>query len=59
MKYSQAFIPTLKETPSDADTISLKLMLRAGLIRKLSSGIYEWLPLGLRVLKNVEQIIRE
>ncbi len=59
MKYSQAFIPTLKETPSDADTISLKLMLRAGLIRKLSSGIYEWLPLGLRVLKNVERIIRE
>ncbi|MFA5779043.1 MAG: proline--tRNA ligase [Elusimicrobiota bacterium] len=59
MKFSQAFIPTLKETPSDADTISLKLMLRAGLIRKLSSGIYEWLPLGLRVLKNVEQIIRE
>ncbi|PKM92694.1 MAG: proline--tRNA ligase [Elusimicrobia bacterium HGW-Elusimicrobia-4] len=59
MKYSQAFIPTLKETPSDADTISLKLMLRAGLIRKLSSGIYEWLPLGLRVLKNVEHIIRE
>jgi len=59
MKYSKAFIPTLKETPSDADTISLKLMLRAGLIRKLSSGIYEWLPLGLRVLKNVEQIIRE
>ncbi|MDO8734087.1 MAG: proline--tRNA ligase [Elusimicrobiota bacterium] len=59
MKFSQAFIPTLKETPSDADTISLKLMLRAGLIRKLSSGIYEWLPLGLRVLKNVERIIRE
>ncbi len=59
MRYSKAFIPTLKETPSDADTISLKLMLRAGLIRKLSAGIYEWLPLGLKVLKNVERIIRE
>ena len=59
MKYTQAFIPTVKETPSDADTISQKLMLRAGLIRKLSSGIYEWLPLGLIVLKKVEQIIRE
>ncbi|MBN1384423.1 MAG: proline--tRNA ligase [Elusimicrobia bacterium] len=59
MRYSQAFIPTVKETPSDADTISHKLMLRAGLIRKLSSGVYEWLPLGLRVLKKVEQIIRE
>ncbi|MEW6557103.1 MAG: proline--tRNA ligase [Elusimicrobiota bacterium] len=59
MKYSQAFIPTVKETPSDADTISQKLMLKAGLIRKLSSGIYEWFPLGLKVLKKVEQIIRE
>jgi len=59
MKYSKAFIPTVKETPSDADTISQKLMLRAGLIRKLTSGIYEWLPLGLKVLKKVEQIIRE
>ena len=59
MRYSKACIPTLKETPSDADTISQKLMLRAGLIRKLSSGIYEWLPLGLRVLKKVEQIVRE
>ncbi|OGS45736.1 MAG: proline--tRNA ligase [Elusimicrobia bacterium RIFOXYD2_FULL_34_15] len=59
MKYTQAFIPTVKETPSDADTISQKLMLRAGFIRKLSSGVYVWLPLGLRILKKVEQIIRE
>jgi len=59
MKLSNAFIPTLREAPQDADTLSAKLMLRAGLIRKLSSGIYEWLPLGLRTLKKVEQIVRE
>ncbi|PIZ14028.1 MAG: proline--tRNA ligase, partial [Elusimicrobia bacterium CG_4_10_14_0_8_um_filter_37_32] len=59
MKLSQLFLPTLKETPSDADTISQVLMIRSGMIRKISSGIYEWLPLGLRVLKKVEQIIRE
>ncbi|MCB4756151.1 MAG: proline--tRNA ligase [Elusimicrobia bacterium] len=59
MKVSQFFIPTLKETPSDADTISAKLMLRAGLIRKVASGLYEWLPLGFKVLKRVEQVVRE
>ena len=59
MRYSTSFIPTIKETPSDADTISHKLMLRSGMIRKLSSGVYEWLPLGVRVLRNVERIIRE
>ncbi len=59
MRLSQYYIPTLKEAPKDADTLSAKLMLRAGLIRKTSSGIYEWLPLGLRVLKKVEQIVRE
>jgi len=59
MKLSKYLIPTLKEVPSDADTISAKLMLRAGMIRKVASGIYEWLPVGLRVLKKVESIIRE
>ncbi len=52
-------MPTLREAPSDADTVSARLMLRAGMIRKLASGIYEWLPLGLRVLRKVENIIRE
>ncbi|MDR0645927.1 MAG: proline--tRNA ligase [Elusimicrobiota bacterium] len=59
MKLSQYYIPTLKEAPKDADIISAKLMTRAGLIRKTASGIYEWLPLGLRVLKKIENIIRE
>ncbi len=59
MRYSKYFIPTLKETPSDAEVISHKLMLRAGLIRKLSAGIYTYLPAGLRALKKVENIIRE
>src|SRR5262245_4794055 len=59
MRYSQSFIPTLRESPKEAETISHQLMLRAGLIRKLAAGIYEWLPAGLRVLKRVEQIIRE
>jgi len=59
MRYSQYFIPTLKETPSDADTASAKLMLRAGMIRKVASGLYEWLPLGLKSLKKVEAVIRD
>ena len=59
MKLSQYFLPTLKETPADAEIISHKLMLRAGMIRKVAAGIYTWLPLGLRVLKKVEKIIRE
>ncbi|MBO7190836.1 MAG: proline--tRNA ligase [Elusimicrobiaceae bacterium] len=59
MKLSQYYIPTLKEAPKDADTLSAKLMIRAGLIRKLASGLYEWLPLGLRALKKVENIVRE
>ncbi len=59
MRFSKFYIPTLKEAPSDCDTVSSQLMFRAGMIRKLSSGIYEWLPLGLRALKKVEQIIRE
>lgn len=59
MRYSRSFIPTLREVPSEAETISHQLMLRTGMIRKLAAGIYEWLPAGLRVLKKVEQIIRE
>ena len=59
MKLSNYYIPTLKEAPKDADTLSAKLMIRAGLIRKLASGLYEWLPLGLRVLKKVENIVRK
>ncbi len=59
MRTSQYLMPTLKETPSDAVVISHQLMLRAGMIRKLASGLYTWLPLGLKVLKKVEQIIRE
>ncbi|MBN1823628.1 MAG: proline--tRNA ligase [Endomicrobiales bacterium] len=59
MLFSKLFIPTLREAPADADTVSAKLMMRSGMIRKLASGIYEWLPLGLKVLKKVECIIRE
>ena len=59
MRTSQYFIPTLKESPADAAIISHQLMLRAGMIRKLASGLYSWLPLGLRVLRKVEAIVRE
>ena len=59
MRASQLLIPTLKETPADADIPSHRFMLRAGLIRRLAAGIYTWLPLGLRVLRKVEAIIRE
>ena len=59
MRFSRALIPTLREVPSEAETISHQLMLRAGMVRKLAAGIYEWLPMGLRVLKKVEQIVRE
>jgi prolyl-tRNA synthetase len=59
MRTSQFFISTLKEAPSEAELLSHKLMLRAGLIRKLGSGLYTWMPLGLRVLRNVENIVRE
>ncbi|WP_257265652.1 proline--tRNA ligase [Endozoicomonas sp. ONNA2] len=59
MRTSQYLIPTLKETPADAVVISHQLMLRAGMIRKLASGLYTWLPLGLRVLQKVESIVRE
>ncbi len=59
MRASQFLIATQKETPADAEIISHQLMLRAGMIRKLASGLYTWLPLGLRVLRQVETIIRE
>lgn len=59
MLASNLYFPTLKETPADAELISHKLMLRAGLIRKLASGLYTWLPLGLKVLHNVSKIVRE
>ncbi len=59
MRTSQLFLPTLKETPADAELVSHQLMLRAGMIRKLASGLYTWLPLGLRVLQKVQHIVRE
>ena len=59
MRSSRFLIATLKETPSDAEVISHQLMLRAGMIRKMASGLYNWLPMGLRVLRKVENIVRE
>ena len=59
MKLSNYFLPVLKETPADAEIVSHKYMLRAGMISQSSSGIYSWLPLGLRVLKKIENIVRE
>ncbi|AIU89552.1 proline--tRNA ligase [Pectobacterium odoriferum] len=59
MRTSQYMLSTLKETPADAEVISHQLMLRAGMIRKLASGLYTWLPTGLRVLRKVENIVRE
>ncbi|WKX25888.1 proline--tRNA ligase [Tatumella ptyseos] len=59
MRTTQYLLSTLKETPSDAEVISHQLMLRAGMIRKLASGLYTWLPTGVRVLRKVEKIVRE
>ncbi|CDG22448.1 Prolyl-tRNA synthetase [Xenorhabdus poinarii G6] len=59
MRTSQYLLSTLKETPTDAEVVSHKLMLRAGMIRKLASGLYNWMPTGVRVLKKVENIVRE
>ncbi|WP_334163857.1 proline--tRNA ligase [Phenylobacterium sp.] len=59
MRLSRYFMPTLREAPSDAQIVSHQLMLRAGLIRQEAAGIYAWLPLGLKVLKKIEQIVRE
>ena len=59
MRLSAYFLPTLKENPNEAQIVSHRLMLRAGMIRQTSAGIYAWLPLGFRVLKKIEQIVRE
>lgn len=59
IKWSEAFIRTLKETPKESETISHKLMLKAGLISKVASGVYSYLPLGLKVLRKIEKIVRE
>ena len=59
MRLSRYFMPTLRENPTEAQIVSHRLMLRAGMIRQSSAGIYSWLPLGLRVLRNIEQIVRE
>src|SRR5512133_3227270 len=59
MRASRLLIATVKETPADAEVISHQLMLRAGLIRRLAAGLYTWTPVGLKVLRQVEQIVRE
>ena len=59
MRLSKSFLPVLKESPSNAEIVSHKLMLQAGLVRQTAAGIYAWLPLGLRVLRKIEQIVRE
>ena len=59
MKVSKTFIPTLREDPGDAVIVSHRLMFRSGLVRKLSNGLFAYLPLGLRSFRKVEQIIRE
>ncbi|MDP9107522.1 MAG: proline--tRNA ligase, partial [Pseudomonadota bacterium] len=59
MRASRFFIATLKEAPSDAEIVSHKLMMRAGMIKRLGSGIYTYMPMGLRVIRKVEAIVRE
>ena len=59
MKMSKMFMPTLKEIPADAEITSHQLMVRSGMIKKITSGVYNQLPMGLRVFKKIEQIIRE
>src|ERR1700691_2202079 len=59
MRLSRFFLPILKENPKEAEIVSHRLMLRAGMIRQEAAGIYAWLPLGLRVLQKIEQIVRE
>src|SRR2546421_8005734 len=59
MRWSQSFIPTLREVPSDADVVSQRLMMRAGMIRKVAAGIYTYLPLGLRSVQKLEAIVRQ
>ena len=59
MRLSTYFLPLLRENPAEAQIVSHRLMLRAGMIRQSSAGIYSWLPLGLRVLRNIETIVRD
>ncbi|CAI8032055.1 Proline--tRNA ligase [Geodia barretti] len=59
MRRSRYFLPTLRENPAEAQIVSHRLMLRAGMIRQSSAGIYSWLPLGHRVLRKIEQVVRE
>src|SRR5579885_1954186 len=59
MRLTRYYVPTLKETPADAEVVSHQLMLRAGMIRPVSRGIFEYLPIGLRAIRKVEQIVRE
>ena len=59
MKTTSLLLSTLKEVPADAEIVSHRLMLRAGLIRRVAAGIYTWLPVGLRVLRKIETLIRE
>ena len=59
MRFRSCYIPTLKETPADAEVISHKLLVRAGLIRKITSGVYTYMPLALRALRKIETVVRE
>ena len=59
MRLSRYFLPVLKENPAEAQIVSHRLMLRAGMIKQSAAGIYSWLPLGLKVLKNIENIVHE
>ena len=59
MRLSKYFLPILKENPAEASIVSHRLMLRAGMVRQLGAGIYNWLPLGLRVLKKIENILKD
>src|SRR5215207_1356448 len=59
MRLSRYFMPTLRDAPADAQIVSHRLMLRAGMIRQEAAGIYAWLPLGVKVLKKIEQVVRE
>jgi prolyl-tRNA synthetase len=59
MRASRFFISTLKEAPAEAELVSHRLMLRAGLIRRLAGGVYTWMPMGLRIVRKVEGIVRE
>ncbi|MEJ2118707.1 MAG: proline--tRNA ligase, partial [Alphaproteobacteria bacterium] len=59
MRMSRYFLPILRDDPKEAEIVSHRLMMRAGMIRQASAGIYSWLPLGLRVLKKIEAIVRE